>query len=214
MFFGHLAFSILAEFLLPEQPSLPLYIASGFIDIINGLFTAVGIDKISPNPDALPYTYFDLDFVDWDHSLLMVIVWSLVYAGILFFLKKSVKLSVASCLLVQMHFVCDILVHNKDLALYPYSTVKIGFGLWGKLREGSWVMEILLSVLLMVIAKAEKKQWAVMASLFVVMSPWFASTKYAISFPEPYRHILVGLGIASGFIVPSLLLRRRKLKLD
>lgn len=63
----------------------------GLLDIINGLFIIAGIDTVTPNLLALPYLYFDLTFIDWDHSFLMALLWSTIW-GLLFIKNKTVAL--------------------------------------------------------------------------------------------------------------------------
>lgn len=37
---------------------------------------------MTANVDSLPYLYFDLTFIDWDHSLVAAFFWSAVWAAL------------------------------------------------------------------------------------------------------------------------------------
>jgi hypothetical protein len=43
---------------------LSIILGAGFLDVINGILVAIGIEKVTPNLLALAYLYFDLTFID------------------------------------------------------------------------------------------------------------------------------------------------------
>ncbi|MDE2422534.1 MAG: hypothetical protein KGO49_15310, partial [Gammaproteobacteria bacterium] len=145
MYVGHFAIGLAMKARWPNIPALPIMLGIGFLDILDGLFIIAGFDRVTPNLHTLPYLYFDLTFIDWDHSLLMAIFWSLVWGA--FFLKDKKVAILASCA-VFSHFLADWPLHNNDLALYPHAAAHLGFGLWGKLGVLSWVLEGIFSAVL------------------------------------------------------------------
>jgi hypothetical protein len=47
---------------------------------------------------------------------------------------------------VFSHFVLDLVMHPADLALWPGSSVHLGFGLWRLLPTGWWFIELTVVV--------------------------------------------------------------------
>ena len=211
MYFGHFAVGIALKAKFKDVPLLPIILGAGFLDVINGTLVAIGIEKVTPNLQALPYLYFDLTFIDWDHSLLMAIIWSLIWGA--FFLKdqRNAWVAALSCFL---HFVADLPMHNADMALYPYAQQYLGFGLWGKWGIWSWLFEIGFSALLLGYAyqqhakHGENIGWQLLfiALLAVQMSPWTSPMKQVAQLAEPYASIFHGVLVAVGFIIPTLIL--------
>lgn len=215
MFFGHYAVAVAVKAKKPEIPVAPLLFGTGFMDIMNGLFIMSGIDTVTPNLKTLPYLFFDLTFIDWDHSLLMAMIWSLVFGLICWLLyKKDKKIGIAATLVTFAHFLCDLPLHNADMALYPNSDIKMGFGLWGSLGVGSWLLEVVFTVALLIYAWKKHKnrgeniwmQVAFVCLMFVNLSPWLSPMKTVATFPEPWAHLIHGLLVFIGFVVPGLIL--------
>ncbi len=226
MYFGHFAVSMALKAKYQDVPVLPVLLGAGFLDIINGALVVIGIEKVTPNLNALPYLYFDLTFIDWDHSLVMAIIWSLFFGALFLKSKKVAILATASCFL---HFVADVPMHNADLALYPFALQHLGFGLWGKLGLGAWILEIIFSMVLLAYAfflhkkQGESILWQVIfiGLLAVQMSPWTSPMKQVAMLPEPMASIVHGILVALGFVIPSFILVvlyrhsvQRKLKLN
>lgn len=211
MYVGHLAIGLALKARYPQIPTLPILLGVGFLDILDGLFIVLGWNQVTPNLLAGPYLFFDLTFIDWDHSLLAALLWSAVW-GCLFLKDKRVALMafVASF----SHFVADWPMHNSDLALFPYSVAHLGFGLWGKLGTLSWVLEGAFVAVLAAyawIASARRGVsllWpcVVLALSFVNLSPWLSPMKHVATLGEPAAHLVHGLLVTLGFLVPGLLL--------
>lgn len=211
MYFGHFAVGMALKAKYRDVPLLPIILGAGFLDIINGTLVAIGIEKVTPNLQALPYLYFDLTFIDWDHSLLMAMVWSLLWGA---FFYKNLRIATVAALSCFLHFVADIPMHNADLALYPYAQQYLGWGLWGKWGIWSWVFEIGFAAILLAyaykkhVAVGENITWQLcfIAVLALQMSPWTSPMKHVAMLPEPYASIAHGILVAVGFIVPTMIL--------
>lgn len=215
MYFGHYAVAAAVKAKEPDIPTAPLLVGTGLIDIINGAFIMGGVDKVTPNLEALPYLFFDLTFIDWDHSLLMAVFWSLIFGLLCWFLyKKNEKIGIISVLISLSHFLVDIPMHNSDLALYPYSNIKLGFGLWGHLGVWSWVIEVVFTLILLTYAWKKHKdrgeniwmQVTFICLLFIQLSPWLSPMKTFATLPEPLSHLLHGFAVFSGFVIPGAIL--------
>lgn len=210
MYAGHFAIGLAIKARSPKIPSLPILLGIGFLDVMDGLFILLGLNTVTPNPQAGPYLYFDLSFIDWDHSLLAALFWSALW-GALF--MKDCKVAWIAALACFSHFVLDWPMHNNDLALYPYSAEHLGLGLWGRLGNLSWVLEGVLAALLMLYAWRENakrgvaSRWpaVLLAILFLQLSPWTSPLKFIALADEPLRHWLQGGLVLSGFLLPGLL---------
>lgn len=138
MYVGHFAIGLALKARFPKIPTLPLLMGVGFLDILDGLFIILGWNHVTPNLLAGPYLFFDLTFIDWDHSLAAALLWSCVWGA--FFLNDK-RVAAFAFLACFSHFLADWPMHNADLALYPFSATHLGMGMWGKLGTMSWIIE-------------------------------------------------------------------------
>ncbi|MEQ8044338.1 hypothetical protein ABQW67_15725 [Xanthomonas hortorum] len=145
MYVGHFAIGLALKASFPGIPTLPLLLGVGFLDILDGIFIMLGWDIVTPNFAAGPYLFFDLTFIDWDHSLLAAVVWSVVWACLFW---KDRRIAVLAFVASFSHFLADWPMHNNDLALLPHSQTHFGLGLWGRLGTASWVIEGVFVVVL------------------------------------------------------------------
>ncbi|MBT2322415.1 hypothetical protein J7E62_08670 [Variovorax paradoxus] len=211
MYAGHFAIGLAIKAAAPRTPALPILMGVGLLDLLDGIFIVLGIDRVAPNLASGPYLYFDLLFIDWDHSLLMAVVLSLVWGA--FFLRDRRVAAIAAAA-VFSHWLADWPVHNGDLAAYPHSVEHYGYGLWGKLGMGSWLLEGLFAAVLLAYAWTANARrgvgtlWpaVVLVVLFLQLSPWLSPMKIVARFDEPAAHLAHGALVALGFLVPALLL--------
>ncbi|MGH7723846.1 MAG: metal-dependent hydrolase [Candidatus Eiseniibacteriota bacterium] len=126
MYAGHFALGLGLKARKPEAPTWGLLLGVGLLDVLFGPFVLLGIERISMKPGHSPG--FTLDFIDWSHSLLAAIVWSLLYA--LFFLRRGKAIAALLGFAVFSHFLLDLPMHPSDLALWPHSRAHVGIGLW------------------------------------------------------------------------------------
>lgn len=208
MVVGHFAIGMAMKAAKHEVPAWPIMIGVGFIDILFGFFTVLGIDKVTANLGAGPYLFFDLTYIDWNHSLLMAIVWSLAW-GALFWKNRTV--AICAAVAAFSHFLADWPLHQPDLALYPNSTIHFGAGLWAKLGTMAWVLEgIFAAVLAAFVWRANARRgvsslWAtlLLLLLFLIVSPWLSPMKFAATLQEPAQTwtaaaLIVGTFLGTG----------------
>lgn len=213
MYVGHLAIGLAMKAYAPKTPAAPIMLGVGLLDIVDGLLIMAGVDHVSPNLDAGPYLFFDLVFIDWDHSLLMAALLSLLW-GAAFWRRKTVGVAIIAACAAFSHWLADLPMHNLDLALFPHSETHFGYGLWGTLQTGSWVLEGVFSAILVVIAWLKFRSRGVsmlwptimLALLFIQLSPWFSPMKMAAGLGNPADYLAHGALVTLGFLVPGLLL--------
>lgn len=211
MYFGHFAVGMALKAKYQDVPLIPIILGAGFLDVINGALVSIGVEKVTANLSALPYLYFDLTFIDWDHSLLMAVIWSFIWGA--FFLKRT-RVAIIAGVSCFLHFLVDIHMHNADMALYPYSNQYLGFGLWGKWGTWAWIFEIGFAAVLLAYAYQKHRQrheyigWQVffIAVLALQMSPWTSPMKFVAVLPEPTAHVVMGVLVTVGFILPTFVL--------
>jgi membrane-bound metal-dependent hydrolase YbcI (DUF457 family) len=138
MYVGHFASGLALKAAEPKAPTWALLLGVGFLDILFGPFLMAGIEHASLTPDISPG--FSLDYIDWSHSLLMALVWSFVFAS--FFLTRGKAVAGMMGLAVFSHFLLDLPMHPSDMALWPGSSIHLGFGLWRSLPTGWWFVEL------------------------------------------------------------------------
>ena len=214
MYFGHFAVATALKAHKPDVPALPLFIGAGVIDIVNGLMIVGGADIVRGNLNTLPYLYFDLVFIDWDHSLLMAAVWSALFAWICKAFYQSGKIAWFAFLCSMLHWLADVPVHNADLALYPYSDIKFGWGWWAKYGEWSWGIEVAFMAVLLIYAWVKSAKNGVdlkWQTLFLILtalnvSPWLSPMKHVATLPEPWAYLIHGFLVTVGYVIPPLIL--------
>ncbi|CAN7161300.1 MULTISPECIES: hypothetical protein [unclassified Variovorax] len=211
MYVGHFAIGMALKARYPKVPALPIMLGAGFLDILDGTFIVLGWDRVTPNPLAGPYLFFDLTFIDWDHSLLAALFWSAMWGALFLRDRRVATLAFVAAL---SHFLADLPVHNNDMALYPHAETHWGYGLWGKLGTASWVLEGVFAAALVAYAWVTSARrgvsllWPsiVLFVLFLNLSPWLSPMKHVAGLNEPLAHLLHGILVTLGFLVPGTLL--------
>jgi hypothetical protein len=136
----------------------------------------LGIEHVIISPGISKMT--PLDFVDYpiSHSLLVVVIWSLLFgAGFFLFTRNRVSALLLSGLVLS-HWLLDLIFHIPDLPLYPGPSPKVGLGLWNSplltiLIEG---IIFIIGVGLYVSTKKRNNQpvtwkfWSLIAFLIVI----------------------------------------------
>ena len=138
MYAGHFAAGLALKGKVPEAPTWGILLGVGVLDLLFGPFVLIGIEHVSLTPGQSPG--FSLDHIDWSHSLLSSLVWSVVFG--LLFLRHGGKVMLVMGVAVFSHFMLDLVMHPADLALWPGSDVHLGMGLWRSLPVGWWFLEL------------------------------------------------------------------------
>jgi hypothetical protein len=105
-----------------RAPTWALLVGVGLLDILFGPFVLAGIERATVTPSVSPG--FSLDCVDWSHSLVMSLVWSVLFAAA--FARYGRRVMMAIGFAVFSHFLLDLPVHPPDLTLWPNSASHLG----------------------------------------------------------------------------------------
>lgn len=138
MYAGHFAAGFAIKAQQPRAPTWALLLGVGILDVLFGVFVPLGVERVTLTPGISPG--FQLDYIDWSHSLAMSLVWAMLFA--LFFLRRGRAVATTVAFAVFSHFLLDLPMHPADLALWPGSGIHIGFGLWRVLPTGWWWVEL------------------------------------------------------------------------
>ena len=133
MFLGHYGAGFAAK-KFESRASLGTYImAAVFLDLIWPIFLLIGLEHVQIDPGNTVVTPLNFYDYPYSHSLLMSIVWSLLFGGVYYLIKKNKKSSVILGICVFSHWILDFIVHRADLPLAPGVETFFGLGLWNSL---------------------------------------------------------------------------------
>jgi hypothetical protein len=118
MYAAHFAVGLAIGARAPRAPVAALLAGCFLPDIVWIVLAASGIE-----PSNTPH-FFD----DWSHSLLSIVVEASLFS--LLFIRRGVEVWVPIWLAVALHFLLDVLIHPKPLALYPHATLHAPWDLW------------------------------------------------------------------------------------
>jgi len=156
MFIGHAAVAFAAKKAAPKTSLGTLMMAAQFIDLLWPVFLLLGLEHVRIDPGNTAVT--PLDFYDYpfSHSLLMVVVWGLVFGGVYSAVRRYRAGAIALGLLVISHWVLDFLTHRPDLPLAPGSDIRVGLGLWDSVAATMIVEGLLFAVCVALYVQATK----------------------------------------------------------
>jgi hypothetical protein len=119
MYAAHFAAGLAVKARLPRTPTWALMTAVFLPDFVWIVLAWAGIEP------TLPLSAF---FDDWSHSLVMILLWSTLFAA--FFWRLGGPVVLAVWVAGLSHFFLDFVIHPARLALYPHSSVHLGWNLW------------------------------------------------------------------------------------
>ena len=133
MFIGHFAAGLAAKRIAPRPSLGTLFLAAQFIDLLWPIFLLVGLERVEIDPGNTAVSPLKFVSNPITHSLLGVLLWSLLFGGVHYAIRRSAQSSFVLGSLVLSHWVLDLVVHRPDLPLVPWSDVTAGMGLWNSL---------------------------------------------------------------------------------
>ncbi len=184
MYAGHFAAGLAIKARKPDAPTAGLLTGAVFLDLLFGVCVMAGIERVHMTPGTSPG--FALDYIDWSHSLLMAVVWSVLFASVFHGRDWGVHLALGCA--VFSHFVLDFFMHPPDLALWPGASIHMGLGIWRRWPRGGWLFELgfIMACLAYYFWRSRAERtfgrhaaWAcmVVVALHVINSPWLSPLK-------------------------------------
>lgn len=139
MFVGHIALGFAAKRAAPGVSAGTLVMAAQFVDILWPIFLLLGLEHVRIDPGNTAVAPLDFYDYPWTHSLLMGLLWALLFAGIWYLRQRDSRVALLLGGLVVSHWVLDFITHRPDLPLYPGGP-NVGLGLWNSVA-GTMVVE-------------------------------------------------------------------------
>ncbi len=133
MFIGHFAIGFAAKTAAPRVSLGTLFLAAQFIDLLWPTFLLMGLERVRIEPGATAVTPLVFEHYPYSHSLLAVMGWAVLLAGLHFLLQRERRSALILAGLVLSHWLLDLLVHRPDLPLWPGSNSVAGLRLWSSL---------------------------------------------------------------------------------
>lgn len=130
MFIGHYAVALAAKKVAPRTSLGSLVLAAQFVDLLWPILILLGLEHVRIVPGTTAVT--PLDFYDYPftHSLAAALLWSALFAGVYFALKKYREGAFVVGGAVFSHWLLDLVSHRPDLPVAPGVDIRLGFGLW------------------------------------------------------------------------------------
>ena len=142
MFIGHNAVGFASKSLAPRTSLGLLMAAPMLLDQLWPVFLLLDIEHVRFDAGATAFTKLDFYNYPWSHSLLMAVVWGLLFGGAYWLKTRYRRGAIVLFAGVVSHWVLDFVTHRPDLPLYPGGP-KVGLGLWNSI-PGTIVVELIL----------------------------------------------------------------------
>ena len=130
MFIGHFAVGFAAKKIAPKTSLGTLFISAQLLDLIWPVALLLNLEHVKIDPGNTVLTPLDFCDYPWSHSLVMALVWSLLFGIVYFKFTKYRRGALAVGIGVVSHWILDLIVHRADLLISPFGNEKFGFGLW------------------------------------------------------------------------------------
>ena len=144
MFIGHYALGFAAKRLAPRTSLGTLTAAPTLADLLWPVFLLLGWERVTIVPGANPFLVLTFDAYPISHSLLTLVAWGLLFAGLYRLRTGYARGALVVLLLVVSHWVLDWVTHRPDMPLYPGGP-RVGLGLWHS-EAGTVIVETIMFV--------------------------------------------------------------------
>lgn len=204
MFVGHLAVAFIGKRAAPSV-SLGWHMAAvTALDLIWPFLLLAGIETVTIQSGATAFTPFVFDSYPWSHSLMMAVIWAVVFYGLARWRGASKQASLVLGALVVSHWVLDFVSHAPDMPLWPGNSPRFGLGLWNSIPATLVVEGLLWIAGIAIYLKLRRPlRWqgvlafwsfVVVCTLMWVAGPW--------SPPPPSVRSLAWFGLIGWLVIP------------
>jgi hypothetical protein len=145
MVIGHFAIGFASKKFAPQTSLGVLMAAPMLLDLLWPVFLLMGWERVRIVPGITAFAPLDLEFMPYSHSLLMSVVWALLFAGVYWLLTRYRTGAVVIAIGVLSHWILDFITHRPDMPLYPGGNLRLGLGLWHSIL-GTLAVEVPLFV--------------------------------------------------------------------
>ncbi len=131
MFIGHFAIALGAKKYAPQVSLGMLFLACQLADLMWPNLVLLGIETFEIEPGNTVLTPLRFTHYPYSHSLLTLLVWGVLLAGIYSLIRGGGKRAAMVITIVAIsHWFLDFLTHRPDMPITPNETNLVGLGLW------------------------------------------------------------------------------------
>lgn len=131
MFIGHYALALGAKKVAPAVSLGTTFLACQFADLLWPTLLMLGIETVAIDPGNTLVTPLNFISYPYSHSLVMLAVWSALFALAYRAIKGWNGAAIATvAALVLSHFVLDVITHRPDMPITIGGSGRLGLGLW------------------------------------------------------------------------------------
>lgn len=199
MFIGHFAVAFATKKVAPRASLGTLVLAAAFLDVVWPVLVLAGIERFRIVPGFTAVNPFDFVYYPWSHSLLMTLVWSLLFALAYFAVSRDRVGAVWVGIAVASHWALDFVSHRPDMPLYPGGGERLGLDLWQSVPATFAVEGLMFATGIFLYVQATKSKdrigtvaWWAMVGLLLALylpGPWAS--------PPPSENSVAVLGIVA-----------------
>lgn len=198
MFIGHFAVAFAAKKAAPRVSLGTLVFAAAFLDAVWPVLVLLGVERFRIVPGYTAVNAFEFVHYPWSHSLLMALVWSLLFAAVYFAVKRDRAGALWVGAAVASHWLLDFVSHRPDLPIYPGGRSRLGLSLWNSLPATFAVEGLMFALAIAVYVRLTRAKdrsgaitWWVLVGLLLALylpGPW--------SPPPPNQQVVAWMGLA------------------
>lgn len=131
MFIGHFAIAFGAKKYAPRVSLGMLFLACQLADLVWPSLVLLGIETFKIEPGNTALTPLRFIHYPYSHSLLALLLWSVLLAGLYTLLHRSgKKVAMVIAVVVFSHWILDFLTHRPDMPITLNDATLVGLGLW------------------------------------------------------------------------------------
>lgn len=131
MFVGHFAIAFGAKKYAPHVSLGMLFLACQLADLIWPSLVLLGVERFEIEPGNTVLTPLHFTHYPYSHSLLALLIWSALLAGLYSLLRRGGKKAAMVIVLVAVsHWFLDFLTHRPDMPITFNENTRVGLGLW------------------------------------------------------------------------------------
>ena len=205
MFIGHDAVAFAGKKAAPRTSLGTLIAAACALDLVWPILLLLGIERFEIRPGITAFSPFDFTYYPWSHSLVMAVVWSVLFGAIYFAVTRYGRGAIVVGALVFSHWVLDFVSHRADMPLWPGGP-KVGLGLWNSVA-GTIFVEGLLYIagvaIYLRVTRARDRMGSILAWVLIL----FLAVMYVASMKPPAPdtpHAAIAWGSQAVWLIVAL----------
>jgi hypothetical protein len=145
LFIGHFALGLASKKLEPDVSLATSFLAAQLADTVWPVLVLAGVEHVTIAPGETAVTPLRFDSYPWSHSLLALLVYGAIFAALHLAVRRRARAAILLGALVVSHWVFDFVSHGADMPLTPWTSQRLGLGLWNSL-PATLIVEGLLFV--------------------------------------------------------------------